>query len=1269
MTSMSSPCITSCLLLLLLAVVHSTSVGGQSGREGILPAAAPELTTLRTAVNATKDNSDDIARIGIPEFAEKDENDKIDAGEIDDNDGEEEEEEGKEEKKKEKEKKEEEEEDEEEEEEEEEEGEGEEEEEEYEGEDDNEDEYEDELKAIAESHEAMSKDEARNSNASSAGGERAETKLSSVKNFDSHEKSNEDMSDEDVASNEAIGGDVIEEEAQDEEVAELLKYKMGKSVKAKVKRMPTVKKELSTQREILLASNETQVPKSLLPSEDPFNRLSGKTDYVERRSLEGNEVQEGALADSLLKFLVKLAEDPNKWQRVHKFLTNMENDLQASKNIQDTVKRGYDTTSTLFSSTTPVSTNAPKKSRKKPKKKKKRPRHRQTTVSTTTVTTPVTTTPMTTTETWSTTTPQWRLVAERLFGPPWQQDAHEESKSVAKLRYGIASKPRTSVWELVDQDKPKSIMRTVNTERIPLLDFPRESNSQSRSLRFGKINTYQPLRLQDSRELTPLYDRPADSDRPADYYLSEAVYPPLRYTPSREFLRRRNENDYQDDLTLQTDNFAYNQEYRPSSREFTSNKVWPELAYKHSRPWSSDERPLFTMSSGKWPWAQQSDFKYWPEREKYPDRNYWASLGSEEDGDRMNQAEIEDWQQQRLPLWDASGKSNIWPPMGDTWKTPLWPDRPVKPYDQSTTWEKSKNHSELNKKEDTGDKVVLPKITMKTWNSLTSDPATWPYKLPSAKPWPKDENGKSYNPNADLVRRLGLDKENNANWSKDKDDRTGRLVFEKPTNSIVAKDTSKKKEFALLNDSKYKTISNRSNYSDYKRPQESIKETPNWMYQDVKHPKEWIKPQVASSSPKNGDAGVWERKFDISAGSQVKSDGNSFSRFWPLNTVASTDQKWSDKERDELAESWKDNAKDSSLLSTKVNNGNFWKEKSNDSWLPKTKADLWTTRMKSAPVPWGSKVGDNNSWTSKADNGASWMLKSNDAASWTTNGDLWSKSNSADSWPASANDLPAWSVKEKSVGLMADHAWTKSNNADDWPQKAKDGNSWTNKFGGMASWKNNDDNWSRKTEQTSWQQKINDDWNIGYGKNSPSTWPSKWKQFVYHKVTAVPISKPGTTADVSSPKSKNAFVAVSAVSSNYNGNDWRKNDVEETMREDNFRLEEADRPGGGQIRAEAERPIYAWKKDGSELSNAGRGKSNGTEPLENQLEALRQDDFWPYKQNKVAPSEESAYTATSTTQAAIVTNFTTISQLPREESTSKAVEKRAQTYQRESLMK
>lgn len=71
----------------------------------------------------------------------------------------------------------------------------------------------------------------------------------------------------------------------------MLKYKMKENAKAKSKRVPTVKKELSTQKEILLASNETQVSKSLLPSEDPVNRLNEEPDNVRRRALEKNEVR------------------------------------------------------------------------------------------------------------------------------------------------------------------------------------------------------------------------------------------------------------------------------------------------------------------------------------------------------------------------------------------------------------------------------------------------------------------------------------------------------------------------------------------------------------------------------------------------------------------------------------------------------------------------------------------------------------------------------------------------------------------------------------------------------------------------------------------------------------------------------------------------------------------------------------------------------------------------------------------------------------------
>lgn len=64
----------------------------------------------------------------------------------------------------------------------------------------------------------MSRDKPRNLNTSFVESERSEGKLSSMKNFDSHEKSNENMSnEEDMASNEAISGEVIEK-AQDKEV-------------------------------------------------------------------------------------------------------------------------------------------------------------------------------------------------------------------------------------------------------------------------------------------------------------------------------------------------------------------------------------------------------------------------------------------------------------------------------------------------------------------------------------------------------------------------------------------------------------------------------------------------------------------------------------------------------------------------------------------------------------------------------------------------------------------------------------------------------------------------------------------------------------------------------------------------------------------------------------------------------------------------------------------------------------------------------------------
>lgn len=61
----------------------------------------------------------------------------------------------------------------------------------------------------------------------------------------------------------------------------------GEGNRTKTKRVPTVKKELSTQKEILIgSSNETQVSsKSEPPSEETVNRLNEELEPVRRRNV------------------------------------------------------------------------------------------------------------------------------------------------------------------------------------------------------------------------------------------------------------------------------------------------------------------------------------------------------------------------------------------------------------------------------------------------------------------------------------------------------------------------------------------------------------------------------------------------------------------------------------------------------------------------------------------------------------------------------------------------------------------------------------------------------------------------------------------------------------------------------------------------------------------------------------------------------------------------------------------------------------------------
>lgn len=101
------------------------------------------------------------------------------------------------------------------------------------------------------------------------------------------------------------------------QVVELVKYKKerkwneSEGNRTKAKRVPTVKKELSTQKEILIgSSNETTrvSSKSLSPSEVPVNRLNEQLEPIRRRNVvveSSNEVRETRMKMILLRRQIK----------------------------------------------------------------------------------------------------------------------------------------------------------------------------------------------------------------------------------------------------------------------------------------------------------------------------------------------------------------------------------------------------------------------------------------------------------------------------------------------------------------------------------------------------------------------------------------------------------------------------------------------------------------------------------------------------------------------------------------------------------------------------------------------------------------------------------------------------------------------------------------------------------------------------------------------------------------------------------------------------
>ncbi|XP_016842844.1 uncharacterized protein LOC100678838 isoform X1 [Nasonia vitripennis] len=626
----------------------------------------------------------------------------------------------------------------------------------------------------------------------------------------------------------------------DKEVSELLEYKRRKKESqqhaAKDKRVPTVKKELSSQKEILLADNETQVQSSsshpqkaevvlveptakesmknelqetlpsyeeqreysvVGPSELLRKQIKRQTallndlkaylmdEYVtEREKLQELGAEEGLLAERLLKVLA----ENSGWRQ---FLTNVEANLNLSRQALETQKRLVqvanpflqESTSTLTTSMPLSADDRPTRKPKKKKKKKKKLRHRNkpSTSATTTSITEATSSPlppavMATTETpWSSTQPssavkaKWRLVAERLFQQPWSQDdLREDESNVAKVRYSMPSKPRTlSPARRPLDDKERESLKALNSERQALMLKAAREYSQPRFVHFGKINTHQQTSSGEDLDDGAGYD--ANDRAYQRTHFGQLVSPSssrLAYTRLREPMVPYPEQV--PPVPPQYDvNFARNQEYLPPGRDFAASKPWQ--AGNPFRGGSNDG----PSNKGLWNWRQFSSVSK-PWMPWHSERDYFARLEQveEETAKAWQQAQQRQQQQswnrqnfrENLPPWLEEKEVQRMFHAQDSWPKPdKSRDYGMHRKEDASTWESSRNNNDNNNNDSQLKSVVdskheeeSPKLTMKTWNSLTSDPATWPFKLPGAKPWPKDENGKSYNPNAELVRKLGL---------------------------------------------------------------------------------------------------------------------------------------------------------------------------------------------------------------------------------------------------------------------------------------------------------------------------------------------------------------------------------------------------------------------------------------------------------------------------------------------------------------------------------
>ncbi|XP_015109250.1 uncharacterized protein LOC107036043 [Diachasma alloeum] len=584
------------------------------------------------------------------------------------------------------------------------------------------DEYEEELREVAESHEAMSRDERSNSTSgvNHSEGSAVGDETRGTRNFDSREKSaeeedGEEGSDESMTSNEAISDETEEEREKG------IEYK--RTADGKSKRVPTVKKELSSQKELIINETTGESPEIVGRLAE---RSAGYSPGRTREMIDNDLGEEWVQAESLMKLLVRLAKNPERWERAHRLLTMKDSDDDLELSSLDSRKRGYPADFPLFTTLSPHPTNQkpPPKKPKKKKKKKKKPRHPQTTSPPPPILTTQTTPPKPETH--------WRLVAERLFGPGWSAN-RKEPTNISKLHYPKSPK-------LPDHHDKYSSDET-------RMDY-------TRKFHFGKVNTHEkgsPLNQHDSASN---YDMPTNTgSHVLDYDLPERSYqrPRVtdRYDRYHHYMNRI--RGFGDDSVEDYEDTYPDVDYPRHQGLF--GKSWRYSGYEPSRSmegYYDDSRQNFGRYRSK-PWTVLRPVIE-VDDEGIGNRRLYNKFGSQWSSDRSVDTPWGLITEQRSKIFrNPPGSLTLTKhrEINETAKTRSSKDSAL-PRSGMKPWKASEPAKD----------VILPKLTMKTWNSLTSDPATWPFKLSGAKPWPKDKNGKVYNPNAELVRKLGLDKQN-----------------------------------------------------------------------------------------------------------------------------------------------------------------------------------------------------------------------------------------------------------------------------------------------------------------------------------------------------------------------------------------------------------------------------------------------------------------------------------------------------------------------------